>query len=496
MRSRSGGSRELAPGDYVTGAIGAKQSGADPLPCCRPGAGLLFPCPAAQAADRGRVIAGSGNPTTGRVALSWVRSVEVGERVPSTVSRPGRAWAWAAVRAGLVASRVSRRVGLGAGSIIGGRVTLLLDPGALSGLAVGRRVVLVSGTNGKTTTSHLLAAALRTSGPVAHNATGSNMADGAVAALAAAGDAEYAVLEVDEWHLAAVARAVQPAVVVLLNLTRDQLDRGTEVRAVAAAVGAALAGLPRTLVVANADDPMVVWAAGDAARVCWVAAGAGWLGDTATCPRCGSMMHTDGPAWGCGCGLARPEPDWWLDGDLLHTGRQVTRLALRLPGRCNIGNAAQAVAAAAAVGVQPEQAAAAMGELAAVAGRFAVIGHGRQELRMLLAKNPAGWAETLPVIDPARPVLIVINAREADGRDTSWLWDVPFEKLSCPVIVASGERAADLGVRLSYAGLDHHTEPDPVAALALLPPGTIDVVANYTAFHQLLRRLGPPVGSP
>jgi len=174
----------------------------------------------------------------------------------------------------------------------------------------------------------------------------------------------------------------------------------------------------------------------------------------------------------------------------------VTRLALRLPGRCNIGNAAQAVAAAAALGVQPARAAAAMGELATVAGRFAVIGHGPHELRMLLAKNPAGWAETLPVIDPARAVLIVINAREADGRDTSWLWDVPFEKLSCPTIVASGERAADLGVRLSYAGLDHHTEPDPVAALALLPPGSIDVVANYTAFHQLLRRLGPPVGSP
>ena len=96
-------------------------------------------------------------------------------------------------------------MGLGAGSIIGGRVTLLLDPGALSPLAIGRRVVLVSGTNGKTTTSHLLAAALRTSGPVAHNATGSNMADGAVAALAAAGDAEYAVLEVDEWHLGVAA---------------------------------------------------------------------------------------------------------------------------------------------------------------------------------------------------------------------------------------------------------------------------------------------------
>ena len=105
-------------------------------------------------------------------------------------------------------------------------------------------------------------------------------------------------------------------------------------------------------------------------------------------------------------------------------------------------------------------------------------------------------AETLPVIDPERPVLIVINAREADGRDTSWLWDVPIEKLSCPVIVASGERAADLGVRLSYAGLEHHTEPDPVAALTLLPPGTVDVVANYTAFHQLQRRLAAKVSPP
>ena len=186
----------------------------------------------------------------------------------------------------------------------------------MSGLAVGRQIVVVSGTNGKTTTSHLLAAALRTSGPTAHNATGSNMADGAVAALAAAGDAAYAVLEVDEWHLATVARAVQPAVVVLLNLTRDQLDRGSEVRAVATAVGAALAGLPRTPVVANVDDPMVVWAAGNAARVCWVAAGAGWLGDTATCPRCGALLRIPGSGWSCRCGLARPEPDWWLDGDL------------------------------------------------------------------------------------------------------------------------------------------------------------------------------------
>ena len=257
---------------------------------------------------------------------------------------------------------------------------------------------MVSGTNGKTTTSHLLAAAVRTAGRVAHNATGSNMADGAVAALAAAADAEYAVLEVDEWHLAAVAEAVDPVVVLLLNLTRDQLDRGTEVRAVAAALGAALVRLPRTLVVANADDPMVVWAAGMASRAHWVAVGAGWTGDAATCPRCGSILRADGPSCKCGCGLARPEPDSWLDGELLHTGQSVTALDMRLPGRFNIRNAALAVAAAATLGVSPQRAATAIREIDAVAGRFAVI-HRGQELRLLLAKNPAGWAETLSVLD-------------------------------------------------------------------------------------------------
>jgi UDP-N-acetylmuramyl tripeptide synthase len=84
---------------------------------------------------------------------------------------------------------------------------------------------------------------------------------------------------------------------------------------------------------------------------------------------------------------------------------------------------------------------------------------------------------------------VIINAREADGRDTSWLWDVPFEQFSCRPVVASGERAADLGVRLSYAGLEHQTVADPLAALAALPAGKVDVVANYTAFHQFRRRL-------
>jgi UDP-N-acetylmuramyl tripeptide synthase len=396
------------------------------------------------------------------------------------------------VTAGLAAGRVSRRLGVGAGGIISGRVILALQPRALSHLATGRQMVLVSGTNGKTTTSHLLAAALRTVGPVAHNSSGANMADGAVAALAAEPVAAAAVIEVDELHLAAVAPAARPDVIVLLNLSRDQLDRGSEVRAVAAALADPLAANPDTVVVANADDPMVVWAARRAARTVWVAAGSRWSADAASCPDCGATLHhgdPDGGRWWCDCGLTRPDPQWTALDTAALAGGEVIPLGLRLPGRFNVGNAVMAMAAGSLLGLRPPDAAAEMAQLTDVAGRYATFTHGHHRLRLLLAKNPAGWSETVELLDEPRPLLVVVNAREADGRDTSWLWDVPFERLGPRAVVAAGEKAADLGVRLTYADIAHLTEADPLAALAQLPPGPVDVVANYTAFYQLRRRL-------
>jgi UDP-N-acetylmuramyl tripeptide synthase len=399
-------------------------------------------------------------------------------------------WTDAALRAGQLASWLSRRLGVGAGAVIGGRVTLALDPAALSRLAAGRRVVLVSGTNGKTTTAHMVAAALRTHAPVAHNATGANMADGAVAALARERTAPYAVLEVDELHVGRVADAVDPVAIVLINLTRDQLDRGTEVRGVAASLAAALARHPGTLVVANADDPVVVGVATGAEQALWVAAGATWLADAATCPRCGRGLRVTPEGWACACGLARPEATWEMDEGGVRGPDGTTALSLALPGRFNVGNAALAMAAAEAVGVPPSRAAEAISALGTVAGRYAVIRRGPHELHLLLAKNPAGWAATLPLLEQASSLLLVISANEADGRDTSWLWDVPFEQLPVRPTVASGQCAADLGLRLSYAERNHRTEPDPIAALSLLPAGDVHVVANYTAFDRLVRRLG------
>ena len=372
-------------------------------------------------------------------------------------------WTPVAVRVGRVAGWLSRRLGMGAGVVIGGRVTLALAPSALSRLAAGRQIVLVSGTNGKTTTSHLLAAALRTAGPVAHNATGANMPGGAVAALAADRDAPMAVLEIDELHLAAVAAAVDPAVVVLLNLSRDQLDRGSEVRAVAAVLAGALAAHPGTVAVANADDPMVVWAASQSQRAStvWVSTGGRWNGDATSCPRCGTTLRrdinmlgtADGDLWSCRCGLARPAPEWVAAEAAAVTsdGREIP-VGLRLPGRFNMGNAVTAMAAAAQLGVEPRRAAAAMSQLPDVAGRYTIVTYHGRRLRLLLAKNPAGWAEMLGLLDEPRPLLVVVNARGPDGRDTSWLWDVPFEELAGRRVVAAGEHAADLGVRLTYAG--------------------------------------------
>lgn len=405
-------------------------------------------------------------------------------------------WLRLSVRCGVGVAALSRLVGRGSGSIIGGRVTLALHPRALSGLSSGRDVVLVSGTNGKTTTSHMLAAALGAEEPVAHNASGSNMADGAVAALAGNLGARLAVLEVDELHLASVAAQCAPKVVVLLNLSRDQLDRSSEVRRTATAIRAALAAAPGTTVFANADDPMTVFAVEGARRpVVWVAAGSNWREDSPSCPRCGGLLPRSRSGWDCACGFTRPEPVWWSQGGTAYGPGVEAVLRMRLPGRVNQHNALVALAVATTNGADLDRSAKAITGVDQVAGRYSIVRHDGRAARLLLAKNPAGWSAALDMIEQPRPVLIVINAREADGRDISWLWDVDFGCLAGRTVVVSGERAADLGVRLSYAGVPHRTEPDPLVGLGRLPVGEADVIANYSAFHALCRDLAGP-GSP
>jgi CobQ-like glutamine amidotransferase family enzyme/UDP-N-acetylmuramyl tripeptide synthase len=369
---------------------------------------------------------------------------------------------------------------------------MLLDPDLLGALAVGRRVALVTGTNGKTTTTRLLAAALGGAAPVATSSAGANLPPGLVTALAAAPPGVPAVLEVDEGYLGTVTDAVRPMVVALLNLSRDQLDRVSEVRMVAARWRPALAGATGTTVVANADDPLVVWGAQGAAQVVWVAAGQLWRQDAVGCPVCtGRIVFGADGEWSCGCGFHRPRPDAELRGDVLRTvdGRDLP-IRLVLPGRCNRANAAMAAVAAGVMGVDEAAALAAMETVADVEGRFATVVYGDTKVRLLLAKNPAGWTELLDMLEGGTlPVVIGINSRIADGHDPSWLWDVPFERLAGRPVVATGERCRDLAVRLRHAGVAHVTVPDDLEALDAAGASRVEYVGNYTAFQGLRRRL-------
>ncbi|WP_342781535.1 MurT ligase domain-containing protein [Amycolatopsis rhizosphaerae] len=395
-----------------------------------------------------------------------------------------------AIAAGRLAAAASRLSKLGNGGVIGGRAALMLDPDALRRLGQGRKVVLVTGTNGKTTTSLMISRLLETLGPVAANGDGANMPDGVLSALAKRPDAPYAVLEVDETYVPWVAERIQPACLVLLNLSRDQLDRVGEVRATERELRAAITRLPDTTVIANCDDTLVTSAALGASRAVWVSAGQEWRDDSASCARCGQAIRHEGSHWSCVCGFSRPEPAWSLvDKNLVAADGSTIPLELQLPGRANAANAAIALATAAELGVPPELAADRLRSITNVAGRYRRVNVDGHAVRLLLAKNPAGWNETLPMLDQGVPVVIAVNSQEADGRDTSWLWDVPFERLRGRSVVASGERATDVAVRLTYAEVPHITLKDPLDALQGIESSEVDLVANYTAFRDVNARL-------
>ena len=191
------------------------------------------------------------------------------------------------------ASVPSWATGRGSGSVVGGHVILAIDPLALERLSSGRQVSLVSGTNGKTTTTKLLACALssRGQGKVVTNLLGANLPTGLVASMAGGPPRVPAVLEVDEAWLARVAARTQPSLLLLLNLSRDQLDRNNEVRQVAQRWRQACEDSSAdATVVANADDPLVAWAAAGARQVTWVGAGLRWKGDATGCPACGGAV--------------------------------------------------------------------------------------------------------------------------------------------------------------------------------------------------------------
>jgi UDP-N-acetylmuramyl tripeptide synthase len=377
-------------------------------------------------------------------------------------------------------NRLSRLSSRGSGTVIGGRVGLAIAPDLLKDLARGRDVILVSGTNGKTTTTAMIAVGWgeRT----ATNATGSNMPEGHVAALAESKSAAV-VLEVDEAWLGDVTRATKPKVVTLLNLSRDQLDRANEVRRIAERWRDVVASERESIYVANANDPLVVYAVELAEKVKWCDVPTPWTTDAVSCPRCTQPLHFSDNSWWSECGFKKPDGIAATLGEQLSLGGASFELHLQLPGGFNEVDAAMALTALSCVGVDVPRALAKISALSSVAGRFSEVLWRGHRLRLLLAKNPAGFTAMLDTLTTSvEDVWISINARLADGHDPSWLYDVPFEALLGQRVFCFGDRRLDLAARLDYAGVEFVVVDDET----LLPASNevINVVSNYTAFQD------------
>ncbi|PSA71858.1 Mur ligase family protein [Corynebacterium diphtheriae] len=404
-----------------------------------------------------------------------------------------------AIGAAAVATTASRATGRGSGGMIGGLIAEKIDPNIMQSLAKTRPTALVTGTNGKSTTTRMLASAVRAQHTVATNEGGDNMDAGIISALMAGQSASHVVLEVDELHVPSAADRLHPQCLILLNLTRDQLDRVGEINKIERALRDCVTAHPDMTVIANCDDVLVTSVAYDAPNVVWVSAGAGWTGDSVSCPRTGSHIVRQDDHWYAtkplpnGETFQRPTPARTItpDGILTPGHAEPVPLSLALPGNANRGNATQAIAAAVTCfNVPLDDAVRAVETVDDVAGRYSTITLGEHQIHLLLAKNPAGWQEALSMVDrTAEGLVIAVNGQVADGEDLSWLWDVKFEELEELSVKAAGERGTDLSVRLTYASVDHELVRDPLAAIKACPAGRVEVLANYTAFRDLKRAI-------
>jgi len=430
----------------------------------------------------------------------------------------------------------SRASGRGGGTTLPGRMLLRLAPDAIARLGAGLdRTTIVSATNGKTTTAGMIAAILAADGRRAvHNRAGSNMTWGVATALLEQ-DGSEGLFEVDEAWLPRVTQQLEPSLIVLGNLFRDQLDRYGEMEALAddwARAVASRAG--RSGLVLNADDPLIADLGRDSDER--PREGVVYFGvddasqalpelqhafDAKHCRRCGHpyayerafvghLGHYSCP----NCGARRPRPEvaataielHGMDGSTstVRTPAGEIRLELPLPGLYNVYNALAAIAAGLRLGVASERITSSLGDVRAAFGRVETIAVADKRVSILLIKNPAGANEVLRTLrleaadgKDGLDLWIGLNDRIADGRDISWVWDADFELLAGAVrrVVCAGTRAPEMALRLKYAGW-------PQEAIAVVPEveGSLDdavaaaperlfALPTYTALLELRKLL-------
>jgi len=360
----------------------------------------------------------------------------------------------------LITRNLSRLVLRKSGETISGRVLLGLYPNSIKLLSTDKTVLLVSGTNGKTSTTKSLAQIVSSLGKVASNATGSNLNWGVANALM--NRAPYAVLEVDELHLPNVISETNPKVVLLLNLTRDQLHRMHEVKRVADRWREACTQAIETTFVIDVDDPFLNYATQSAKQVIKVSFGGRRHPDGSVCPSCGKYLNWSGGIYSCGCALTNKIADGTFpDGSAGYRNAILANVACEIVGAKSIEVDGKALERTITKHV---------------AGSTATI---------RLTKNPASWTEALRGVD-SKNVVLILNARQVDGLDTSWLWDVSYMSLKGKKVIVCGERGMDLSYRLQVEGVANTLVDTFENAMNQFPSGSeVSVLAAYTAFFTL-----------
>ena len=380
-----------------------------------------------------------------------------------------------AVALAKIITNIVRSLNLGAASVLPGSIARRLHPRLLPLLfeQVKKGVILVVGTNGKTTTALLLKTILENQGyKVTHNASGANLINGLTAALLADADitgkldSDYAILEVDENILPLVLKDCQPQYILGLNLFRDQLDRYGEVDTIAQRWGKAIAPLPdSTTIILNADDPTLAYLGQNLKqRVLFFGLNEPELYleaiphavDSIYCPSCGHLLDYQGVYlshlgdYKCpSCGFAKSE-----------TAINSQEWSQILIGVYNKYNTIAAGLLALEIGIEQELIFNTIKNFKAAFGRAEELTIDNKHIRILLSKNPVGMNETIRAVKDiqqqgkASVTLLVLNDRIPDGTDVSWIWDVDTEQLvqQGGTFIVSGDRTYDMALRLQYSG--------------------------------------------
>lgn len=402
-------------------------------------------------------------------------------------------------------SSLTTLLNLGNGSTWPGHIALKLNSEIIKDLLQhsSTKIVFILGTNGKTTTTSLISHILQDNGKkVIYNNSGANLINGIASALLLNSsilgniNADVALFEIDENAFPVISKDLTPDIVVALNLFRDQLDRYGEIHTIASKWHDVIKKLPsQTQLILNADDPQVALLRGNNDQTAYFGleeksdAKLDHAADSTYCPLCGNKLkfstvyYSHLGIWKCPKGdFVRPNPT--LSSSNFYP----------LKGLYNKYNTLAAILAVENLGIPQDRIEKSLRTFSPAFGRQEKITYHNKHIEVILAKNPAGFNQTLETIVDlkAKHVLFALNDRVADGKDVSWIWDVDFEKLQKKQlsITTSGDRVYDLSLRCKYADLSIKSDENMNDAISyalsqMEKNETLFVIPTYTAMLEI-----------